>query len=682
MFGFNFLWIPWTDGKGTKPITNLQTDLLLCSAWRAVLYARREFLGDRLRQPHRVTHLLLHLLRHHRLHRAESTCWCVFSWLPKRIIVNGRFLDAATSLSLSKIIQHTWNISQSTEPDSKLFQNSFAKEFCRVFRRRSRNGLMESCTCCYCHHVGPLPWPWDPPDPGPPLTLTWHDDHVLHCHVIWWRSVLVFSHHYGELLAVLLQWRRCTAELQWHTSVSEHLEHGGRQQKGERKKTRWLCRDVVSWCAGVFTETGQVRVVCLGSWSYFSATVISVPKQNAAFMRWNAWREKNFRFATEHYITAIQFEGVPTYHLPADYLNLILTFTQGVIPVRRVKFVLRLLKGRLEVDLEKDRLLFKHMCYEIERLHNGDDVTFHDVLRWASLQLLVFHFKLRYKAWTVLGAFVYHLSEMSLCLNKSNWQTVIYWRNMFSLWRQKIVQMNLHLLRHKLRSKMFAQNPSDFLVFMRFYSFTLVCCEKQNLFFYLSWIRGMPPNSAAWPLPLLVPRLPWRLSSVLQTWLFQYAGVPVCGHQEVAAAGGAAGSGGAGVHHRGGSREADDPQLAWQMPQADSSGVFKCFSKHERFMIWSRAKGTRAVLWGNCKLTCWNHIAWGERQKKIWKCDTALSVLLLRENLHWIASARHLHIFNSNRLMSSWICAFFCGEKQKQIYAFQIILFSHWGCSI
>lgn len=53
---------------------------------------------------------------------------------------------------------------------------------------------------------------------------------------------------------------------------------------------------------------------------------------------------------------------------------------KGLIPVRRVKFVLRLLKGRLEVDLEKDRLLFKHMCYEIERLHNGEDVTFHDVL--------------------------------------------------------------------------------------------------------------------------------------------------------------------------------------------------------------------------------------------------------------------------------------------------------------
>ncbi|KAG0411774.1 hypothetical protein HPB47_011112, partial [Ixodes persulcatus] len=54
---------------------------------------------------------------------------------------------------------------------------------------------------------------------------------------------------------------------------------------------------------------------------------------------------------------------------------------RGLIPIRRVKFVLRLLKGRLEVDPEKDKLLFKHMCYEMERLHNGEDVTFHDVLK-------------------------------------------------------------------------------------------------------------------------------------------------------------------------------------------------------------------------------------------------------------------------------------------------------------
>ncbi|KAG5879564.1 hypothetical protein JTB14_019859 [Gonioctena quinquepunctata] len=56
----------------------------------------------------------------------------------------------------------------------------------------------------------------------------------------------------------------------------------------------------------------------------------------------------------------------------------------GVIPVRRVTFILRLLKGRLEVDPQKDRLLFKHICYELERLHIGVDVTFHDVINMLS----------------------------------------------------------------------------------------------------------------------------------------------------------------------------------------------------------------------------------------------------------------------------------------------------------
>ncbi|KAG5893322.1 hypothetical protein JTB14_033488 [Gonioctena quinquepunctata] len=56
----------------------------------------------------------------------------------------------------------------------------------------------------------------------------------------------------------------------------------------------------------------------------------------------------------------------------------------GVIPVRRVTFILRLLKGRLEVDPQKDRLLFKHICYELERLHIGEDVTFHDVINMLS----------------------------------------------------------------------------------------------------------------------------------------------------------------------------------------------------------------------------------------------------------------------------------------------------------
>ena len=64
--------------------------------------------------------------------------------------------------------------------------------------------------------------------------------------------------------------------------------------------------------------------------------------------------------------------------------NLVDLSQRGMIPISRVRFVLRLLKGRLEVDPNKDRLLFKHMCHEMERLHNGEDVTFHDVLNMLS----------------------------------------------------------------------------------------------------------------------------------------------------------------------------------------------------------------------------------------------------------------------------------------------------------
>ncbi|XP_061184383.1 sodium leak channel NALCN-like isoform X4 [Saccostrea echinata] len=64
--------------------------------------------------------------------------------------------------------------------------------------------------------------------------------------------------------------------------------------------------------------------------------------------------------------------------------NIVDVNRKGSIPVRRVKFLLRLLKGRLEVDLEKERLVFKHMCYEMERLHGGMDVSFHDVISMLS----------------------------------------------------------------------------------------------------------------------------------------------------------------------------------------------------------------------------------------------------------------------------------------------------------
>lgn len=64
--------------------------------------------------------------------------------------------------------------------------------------------------------------------------------------------------------------------------------------------------------------------------------------------------------------------------------NVVDIHQRGVIPVRRVKFILRLLKGRLECEPQKDRLLFKYMCYELDKLHNGEDVTFHDVINMMS----------------------------------------------------------------------------------------------------------------------------------------------------------------------------------------------------------------------------------------------------------------------------------------------------------
>ncbi|XP_063698698.1 sodium leak channel NALCN isoform X3 [Culicoides brevitarsis] len=64
--------------------------------------------------------------------------------------------------------------------------------------------------------------------------------------------------------------------------------------------------------------------------------------------------------------------------------NIVDNHQRGVIPVKRVKFILRLLKGRLECDPQKDRLLFKYMCYELDKLHNGEEVTFHDVINMLS----------------------------------------------------------------------------------------------------------------------------------------------------------------------------------------------------------------------------------------------------------------------------------------------------------
>ena len=51
--------------------------------------------------------------------------------------------------------------------------------------------------------------------------------------------------------------------------------------------------------------------------------------------------------------------------------------------LRRLFSLFLSLQGRLEVDAGK---LYKHMCYEIEKLNNGNDVTFHDVLKWVGVK--------------------------------------------------------------------------------------------------------------------------------------------------------------------------------------------------------------------------------------------------------------------------------------------------------
>lgn len=63
--------VPHRDGRG------LEQDHARLHGGAALLHAGRQLLGDRLRQLHRLARLLLHLLRHHHLHRAQPTRWCV-----------------------------------------------------------------------------------------------------------------------------------------------------------------------------------------------------------------------------------------------------------------------------------------------------------------------------------------------------------------------------------------------------------------------------------------------------------------------------------------------------------------------------------------------------------------------------------------------------------------------------
>jgi hypothetical protein len=83
--------------------------------------------------------------------------------------------------------------------------------------------------------------------------------------------------------------------------------------------------------------------------------------------------------------------------------------------------LLRLLRGRLEVDLERDRLLFKHMCYEIEKLNNGGDVTFHDVLNLLSYRSVDIRKSLKLEELLVREELEYQIEEEVAKQTIRNW---------------------------------------------------------------------------------------------------------------------------------------------------------------------------------------------------------------------------------------------------------------------
>ncbi|CAF1039990.1 unnamed protein product, partial [Didymodactylos carnosus] len=98
--------------------------------------------------------------------------------------------------------------------------------------------------------------------------------------------------------------------------------------------------------------------------------------------------------------------------------NMVDVSRKGVIPARRVKFLLRLLKGRLEVDTEK---LYKHMCYEIEKLNNGADVTFHDVLNMLAYHSVEIRKSLQFEELLAREELEYLIEEEVAKLTIRNW---------------------------------------------------------------------------------------------------------------------------------------------------------------------------------------------------------------------------------------------------------------------
>ena len=81
------------------------------------------------------------------------------------------------------------------------------------------------------------------------------------------------------------------------------------------------------------------------------------------------------------------------------------------------------------MDLERDRLLFKHMCYEIEKLNNGGDVTFHDVLNLLSYRSVDIRKSLKLEELLVREELEYQIEEEVAKQTIRNWLNKCLKRN-------------------------------------------------------------------------------------------------------------------------------------------------------------------------------------------------------------------------------------------------------------
>ena len=147
--------------------------------------------------------------------------------------------------------------------------------------------------------------------------------------------------------------------------------------------------------------------------------------------------------------------------------NIVDTNRKGFIPCRRVKFLLRLLRGRLEVDLEKDRLLFKHMCYEIEKSNNGGEVRFHDVLNMLSYRSVDIRKSLKLEELLAREELEYQIEEEVAKQTIRNWLDKCF-RRMRERGRNTIItksinkQNDIAIFKEQMGARQMLMQPKSF----------------------------------------------------------------------------------------------------------------------------------------------------------------------------------------------------------------------------